>query len=103
MISIAYIFYPMKYVQSGIFRRTFFREKIWQFVAMISAAIFMVFIGNYSSQSAFAPQNQMQEYSARTIALDIKKDNVVEKKNKRKLIRKQSDNFKKESGRMLDS
>jgi hypothetical protein len=88
LFLIAYIFYPMKYVQSGIFRRTFFREKIWQFVAMISAAIFMVFIGNYSSQSAFAPQNQMQEYSARTIALDIKKDNVVEKKNKRKLIRK---------------
>jgi len=84
----AYLFYPIKYVQKGFYKRTFFKEKQWQLVAMISAIIFMVFIGNHSTQSAFSQQNSLQEYSAQTIALDIRKDAKVEKKKNRKLIRK---------------
>ncbi|MFK8009787.1 MAG: hypothetical protein AB8H03_25760 [Saprospiraceae bacterium] len=88
LFLIAYIFYPIKYVQKGIYKRTFFKEKQWQLVAMISAIIFLVFIGNHSTQSAFSQQNFQQEYSAQTIALDIKKEAKVEKRQSRKLIRK---------------
>lgn len=84
----AYLFYPIKYVQEGLYKRTFLKEKQWQLVAMISAIIFLVFIGNHSTQSAFSQQNFQQEFSARTIALDIKKDAKVEKRKNRKLIRK---------------
>lgn len=84
----AYLFYPIKYVQKGIYKRTFFKEKQWQLVAMISAIIFLIFIGNHSTQSAFSQQSTLSEYSARTIALDIKKDVKVEKNKSRKLIRK---------------
>jgi hypothetical protein len=84
----AYIFYPIKYVQQGTYKRTFFKEKQWQLVAMISAVIFLVFIGNHSTRSAFSQQNYLQEYSAQTIALDIKKEVKVEKKKSRRLIRK---------------
>lgn len=84
----AYIFYPIKYVQQGIYKRTFFKEKQWQLVAMISAVIFLVFIGNHATRSAFSQQNYLQEYSAQTIALDLKKEVKVEKKKSRRLIRK---------------
>lgn len=84
----AYLFYPIKNVQKGIYKKTYFREKQWQLVAMISAIIFLVFIGNHSTRSAFSQQNLLQEYSAQTIALDIRKKVKVEKKMSRKLIRK---------------
>lgn len=95
----AYLFYPIKYVQKGFYKRTFFKEKQWQLVAMISAIIFMVFIGNHSTQSAFSQQNSLQEYSAQTIALDIRKDAKVEKQKGN--FEKQNNNFEKESETML--
>lgn len=84
----AYLFYPMKYVQKGFYKRTYFKEKQWQLVTMISAIIFLVFIGNHSTRVAFSPQNSQQEFSAQTIALDIKKEVKVKKRVRRKLIRR---------------
>ncbi|MFK7771719.1 MAG: hypothetical protein AB8F94_06255 [Saprospiraceae bacterium] len=88
LFLIAYTFYPIRYVQKGIYKRTFFKEKQWQLVAMVSAIIFLVFIGNQSTRSAFSQQNFSQAYSAQTIALDIKKEAKVENQKTRKLIRK---------------
>lgn len=94
LLLTSYIFYPIKYVRRGIFKRTFFREKQWQLVAMISAALLMVFIGNHSAKSAFLEINRVPEYSAITVAVDVKqeprvgKKSKVEKRTQRQFIKK---------------
>lgn len=90
----SYLFYPIKNVQQGIFKRTFFKEKKCQLVAMVGAAVLMVFIGNHSTKSAFLEMNRAPEYSAITVAVDIQqesrggKKSKVEKRAHRQLIKK---------------
>ena len=86
----AWLFYPIKNIQQGIYKNTYLKRKCWQAVVMISVAIFFIHVGNHISRAAMT-KNALT-YSAETIVLDLNSKQHFQKKKTRKerrSIRKQ--------------
>lgn len=92
--------YPIKNINQGFFRNTYARRKFWQCVAITSVAVFTILFGNHSAKNLLRT-NQTVDFSAQTIALDIKKDRHTSKKLKRKERRKARKALRKEIRKTL--
>ena len=93
-------FHPIKNIKQGFFKNTFARRKFWQYVAMASVAVFTILFGNHSARNLLRINNTL-DFSAQTIALDIKKETKVSKKLSRKERRKLRRTFRKDLRRTL--
>jgi len=78
----AWLFYPIKNVQHGIYKNTFLKRKCWQAISMVSVVLFFIHGGNHMSRAAMA--NEIAEYSVETIVLDSKVNQHLQKKKTRK-------------------
>ena len=78
----AWLFYPIKNAQQGIYKTSFLKKKCWQGITMVSVAIFFIHGGNHLSRAAMAPQTI--EFSAENIVLDLKANQHLQKKKTRK-------------------
>lgn len=82
LFILATLFYPVEGCQQGIYKNTFFKRKFWQGITMISAALFFIHGGNHLSRAAMA--NEVVEYGAESIVLDLKANQHLQKKKTRK-------------------
>jgi len=85
LFIVAWFFYPIKHIQQGIYKSTFFKLKFWQGVTMVSVALFFIHAGNHLSRSAMSNENVA--YSSENIVLDSRKLSRINKKKERKLKR----------------
>ena len=85
LFILAWLFYPIKEAQQGIYKNTFFKRKFWQSIALISAAIFFIHAGNHLSRAAMA--NEVVTYHAESVVLDSKELHRNNKRQARSLKR----------------